>query len=175
MHVKGFKHTGRGPIYGAHTAPTGKAIGKPVCFAEGGAVDGALVKRSKPITDEDRAGGGRTPLRSGFKKGGAAKKGNPFAKKAGALSALKSMTHKAEGGRVGNVAAALKAVQSMVNRGIPAEKAAALAASQHRIDRSAITSEMAKKGVTPDPALLAKGGPARRSYGAFNRTPRIQS
>lgn len=202
--MKGFKHTGRGPVYGKHTAPPKGPVGKAMCFAEGGSVGHALVQRSQPITDEDKAGGGKTPLRQGFKKGGfiadatknkgalhralgvpesqkiPAKKlakaehsSSPLMRKRANLAkTLKSFNHKAEGGRVGNVSAALKAVQSMVNRGIPAEKAAAVAASQHGVDRAAISSEMAKKGVTPNPALLSKGGSARRSYGSFNRTPR---
>lgn len=176
MHIKGFKHTGRGPTYGAHKAPTGKAVGKPMCFAEGGMVprmktmtDEAMMQtnateqRDKPLTDLDRVSGGKSPLRPGFKKGGPIKGKMP------------TRLMKAEGGKVGNVSAAMKAVQALVNRGIPAEKAAAVAAAQHGVDRGAISAEMAKKGLTPNPQMLARGGAPRRGYGSFNRTPRVQS
>lgn len=43
---------------------------KPFKYAEGGSVDSALERRSKPTNELDVESGGRSPLRPGFKKGG---------------------------------------------------------------------------------------------------------
>lgn len=136
--MKGFKKTGKGPHYGefqfprtsvevrthSRNLPTKK-------FAEGGlATNGALTKRSKPVTDLDRAAGGKSALRPGY----------------------------AQGGKTGNLSAALRAVKRMVDSGLDATIAARKAAAAHGVEESALQSSSTKKGMKSDPAMLARGG-----------------
>lgn len=135
--MKGFKKTGRGPTYGNFKFPRSTVEVRPhnrslpaKKFADGGAVNGALTKRNNPVTELDAESGGKTPVRPGF----------------------------ADGGKVGNLGAALRAVRRMVDSGLDPTAAARKAAAMHGVDESQLTRDAAKKGLTPDPAMLARGG-----------------
>lgn len=58
------------------------------CYAEGGSVGNSAVERKDPVTQFDAEHGGKGPLASGFKKGGALKRalGGPVTMKAGGKS-----------------------------------------------------------------------------------------
>ena len=143
--MKGFKKTGKGPHYGEFKFPRTSVEVRTHSrnlpakkFAEGGlATNGALTKRSQPVTDLDRESGGKSPLRPGF----------------------------AEGGKTGNLSAALRAVRRMVDSGLDATVAARKAAAAHGVDESALQSSSTKKGMKSDPQMLAIGGPVRQAFG----------
>lgn len=61
------------------------------CYAEGGPVGNSAVERTDPVTQFDKEHGGKGPLASGFKKGGALKRamGGPVAMKSGGKSKKK--------------------------------------------------------------------------------------
>lgn len=65
---KGFTgSTGKVKVIGGYTRAA------PVRKATGGRVDSSMTNRSSPVTQADVEGGGKTPLRPGFARGGRTK------------------------------------------------------------------------------------------------------
>lgn len=175
--MKGFKSTGNGPKSGhsfsskaGFSGSTGRtreirsytrSVPKKHKFAEGGVVNASssVVRRDKPVTDFDREHGGKSPLRSGFNKGGMAKKKNCYA----------------EGGRVGSVGSAIKTIKQLMSQGMAAPEAAKKAAAKHGASVDKLTKELPKKGMQGDPQMLAQGGLAGlfgRAAGAIGKSVR---
>lgn len=87
--MDGFKNTTRMRSFTSAAdinGTAGRTVGRVPSFAQGGRVGGvdknnaspdnkghALVQRSQPTTEAEREGGGRSPLNSGYAKGGQAK------------------------------------------------------------------------------------------------------
>jgi len=167
--MKGFKHTGRGPKMGHSFSPKagfthsgtnkqnvkGYTRGIPKVatktkFATGGMVTApmasggsALTRRTKPVTGFDQEGGGKSPLRPGFNKGGKA--------------------CYAEGGKVETVGAAIRMVKQLMSQGNSASDAAAKAARRYgvRADQLKAATPAGPTGGGGIPAekqMLARGG-----------------
>lgn len=161
--MKGFKPTGNGPKNGhsfsskaGFSGSTGRqqeirsysrSVPKRHKFAEGGVVkvadpSSSVVRRDRPVTAFDAEHGGKSPLAPGYRKGGMAKKKDCYA----------------EGGRVGNVGAAIKMVKTLMSSGESAQSAAKKAAAKHGVSAEKVSAQLPKKGMAGDPQMLARGG-----------------
>lgn len=118
--------------------------------AEGTDGGSALTRRTQPITGFDKEAGGKSPLRAGFKKGGAAMKdGKPCY---------------AEGGKVATVGAAIKLLKTLMARGESADSAAAKAARRYGLSKADVAGAPPAQGgggMGADKQMLAVGGMAR--------------
>lgn len=183
--MKGFKPTGNGPTYGDHaftskngfTGSTGKVQnvrgftrGIPrVHLAKGGSVGNAAVLRDKPITEFDKDYGGKTPLRSGFAKGGASKN---FIQ--GAIKhpgALRAALH----AKTGEPIPAKKLEKATHSSNPTMRKRAVLAETMrgmHKADGGKVETPPPKK---PDPSALGSGAAAKAGQALQDRKSKLDA
>jgi hypothetical protein len=183
--MKGFKPTGRGPVYGepkftsqhGFTGSTGKVQhvkgftrGAPrVRLAKGGTVGNAAVMRADPVTEFDREYGGKTPLRSGFAKGGAPKN---FIQ--GAIKhpgALRAALHAKQGQPI----PAKKLEKATHSNNPTMRKRAVLAETMrhmHKADGGKVETPPPKK---PDPSALGSGAAAKAGQAMQDRKSKLDA